>query len=530
MSKAKKERQEDSAVLRLQDIPGATWKDLSSGGKYQRDPDNPRRGWVMCPDCPDDAPNKVRRGYIPSEGSEAFRVFTGRCRACAALISMSSRRRGSVEHHPTGATLLRDVRSPTNVGRVAFLCPGCCPSYEHLSGWLAGQGIPVGRELSADDLKRGLKALDARCDKLHFVLLNPKDGWPGRCKTCRLPDSGGKFRRNPDRPGWGWVVCPDCPKDAPAQERKLPAGKAVQDFTGRCPTHAGLHRSPRGGVRAHKSGAVLLEDERDGRHWKASFICAAAAEWWKAAPEDARDRAAYLLAHPDSDCLVKDVGWFSQFDDDEWGGNCGNCARLFSNHPRTLKDDRPVFAWTETDGPDGLFVELLAWIRYSRGGEKDVPVWFSLCQHEEQWRRNTLRTRESQHRKRKEEFPQICTAGRREALAHLRAAIQAQFQNGNGLSEQPKKLRLDRGGFIKRLDKLILIAYENVKPKTPSRPQVASEFAIRGWRPATGPGIRDNMNRCGVSDEWEVYARVVIEKNRKPQQRKLAKLSQRKFR
>jgi hypothetical protein len=96
---------------------------LPSGGLAQRDPRNPRYGWVICPDC-----EKPEERYIPiPHGGQDFERFTGRCRDCNALQSRTLT--GVVPHHKTAKPINLNDRKGGD--KVKFEClnrgikPGC---------------------------------------------------------------------------------------------------------------------------------------------------------------------------------------------------------------------------------------------------------------------------------------------------------------------------------------------------------------------------------------------------------------------
>lgn len=209
----------------------------------------------------------------------------------------------------------------------------------------------------------------------------------------------------------------------------------------------------RTGIVRHVSRAWILYDERPdvsvaGRSF---FICANAADWWAAAPTDARDRDAYLRAHPGSVCLVKDVGVFKRYDSESWGGRCEGCNGLFENHPRTLKSDVALYGWAETPSRDAPYVGLRAWIRYSKGNPKEVPVWFPLCGDEEQMQRASLKSLRSQHQTKRGEFPEACSECRHDAgrLAAKVLARSGSASGGYSLLEVHSDLREQRSGGSK---------------------------------------------------------------------------------
>jgi hypothetical protein len=94
------------------------WLDLPSGlGKYRRDPDNPKKGKVKCPDC-----GKEREVTLQSDGSEKFRSMSGRDDVCAALNRSPLK---GVYNHPSGAIFFldREYRDPDDPnGKTTFIC------------------------------------------------------------------------------------------------------------------------------------------------------------------------------------------------------------------------------------------------------------------------------------------------------------------------------------------------------------------------------------------------------------------------
>lgn len=95
------------------------WREVPSGSKYRRDADDPKFGWVICPDC--SAP-KERWRTIPKEGSEQFKNFTGLCQSCAARAHSPL---AGEKPHKSGAIFYldradRDPNDPNNKTR--FRC------------------------------------------------------------------------------------------------------------------------------------------------------------------------------------------------------------------------------------------------------------------------------------------------------------------------------------------------------------------------------------------------------------------------
>src|SRR5215213_4790030 len=81
---------------------------LRSGGKLRRDPDNPRFGWVTCPDCPEPeggGPKEERYTCIPTYGSKKLADFAGRCRPCEnrSRKTHTSKKQYPTEDQPLGA-------------------------------------------------------------------------------------------------------------------------------------------------------------------------------------------------------------------------------------------------------------------------------------------------------------------------------------------------------------------------------------------------------------------------------------------
>lgn len=96
------------------------WNALPNGAKYRRDPDNPRYGWVLCPDCA-----KERYRIISREGTVPFQHFTGRCSSCGCTRGQQRRvdaRRGRIVRLSDGGIARRDTEDP-RYGWVA--CPDC---------------------------------------------------------------------------------------------------------------------------------------------------------------------------------------------------------------------------------------------------------------------------------------------------------------------------------------------------------------------------------------------------------------------
>jgi hypothetical protein len=141
-----------------------------------------------------------------------------------------------------------------------------------------------------------------------------------------------------------------------------------------------------------------------------------------------------------------------------------NCARRFENHPRTLTKDLPVYSWAQTRGPDGPFVELRAWVRYSKGGEKEVPIWFSGCREEHTFSRAYAQQLKSLHNQRGDEFPNWCPPCAKDP-DRIVASVMAQTQNGNGQesgsAESRKQKRLDKN-LLKAVDAVASI-WEHVR-------------------------------------------------------------------
>lgn len=170
-----------------------------------------------------------------------------------------------------------------------------------------------------------------------------------------------------------------------------------------------------------------------------------------------------------------------------WDERCKDCARKRGSISRFT-------GWkTAPSGTKVYFPE-----------DMDDPalVIYSLCKCEREVDRNNAINNY-------DELRAACRTHAGEFLDRL-ASIEtlsvgnSQAQTGNGQTAQ-SSLRLDREKFLKRLRKFTVKAFEKTKPKTPSRTAVANEFAERGLRPTTGPGVRDDMNRSGVTEHWNVW-------------------------
>jgi integrase len=83
-------------------------------------------------------------------------------------------------------------------------------------------------------------------------------------------------------------------------------------------------------------------------------------------------------------------------------------------------------------------------------------------------------------------------------------------KNGGAEKREVRQPRFNRDEFIEQLNRFILEAWSITKPKIPSRDFVAGRFALAGLKPTTGSGIKDRLSRCGVEDDWDVYARGVL--------------------
>jgi Zn finger protein HypA/HybF involved in hydrogenase expression len=399
---------------------------LKGGGKYRFNLEG--RSEVKCPnwpECPSFKGVSVdgwRQVQIPFVSK--LKDYTGRCSSC----ERRSKKKTEPIFHLSGAVLLRAVRDPEDGDRVAYLCIDCCPTFERVEAWFAECGVDIGAAHDVTDsaLRTALKDLGAECDELHYVRpvdVERREQFGGRCERCRdrarfnwLRLSGGGWaRRDYEEPTKGIVICPDCMGH---RHVHIPSGKNLEVTTGRCPQCASRGNRKLKEIITHLSGAICLQFVRDPEHTRdrAAFICSN----WAGLTND---------MHP-PDCLGVDFGWFNQFDDDNWGGRCGNCARRFEDNPRTVKTDWPIYAWAETRGPDGPFVEILAWVRYSKGGAKEVPVWFVGCEHEAPLSRSYIATLKSAHKNRKTVFSRWCPPCVKNP-EQLAATLQAQAQNGN---------------------------------------------------------------------------------------------------
>lgn len=392
--------------------------------------------------------------------------------------------------HESGAVLLRAVRDPKDSDRVAYLCVDCCPSFERVEAWFSGRGVDIrtARGVTDSELGAVLKELGAECDELHYVRpvdVERKLKWGGHCERCRdrarfnwiRLSEGGWARRDYEDPAKSYVICPDCMGH---HHVHIPSGKNLEAMAGRCRQCANRRNRKSREVFTHRSGAICLESVRDPEHTseRAAFICSN----WASQTEKG-----HL-----PNCLGVDFGWFNQFEDDNWGGRCGNCSRRFEDNPRTVKTDWPIYAWAETHGPDGPFVDLLAWVRYSRGGEKDVPVWFIGCEHEALLSRSYIATLKSAHKNRKTVFSRWCPPCVKNP-EQLAATLQAQVQN-SGRQKNEGAERKQRGGarnikWSRERRALLLTTYKDVLPKVqkldPSLPEnVRNEAALRGNKPS----------------------------------------------
>jgi len=89
---------------------------LLSGGTVRRDPDNPKYGWVTCPEGSSECEGER---YVFVHFGKSLRNLTGVCRPCLGW----RRRRTERDEHPSGALVRRDERDPSNSRRVVFICP-----------------------------------------------------------------------------------------------------------------------------------------------------------------------------------------------------------------------------------------------------------------------------------------------------------------------------------------------------------------------------------------------------------------------
>lgn len=464
---------------------------LKGGGKYRFNLEGQSEvqcpNWPNCPSLDGVSADGWRQVAIPF--GKKLNKYTGRCSPC----QRSSRIGIDPINHPSKATVLRarHVRDPKDTDRTAYLCPECCPSYAEVHEWLTARGLSSGSDLSLDNLRRALEALGAECDEIHFVgLFDVYSGgkckpWGGRCDRCRdrarfnwvnLRD-GGWARRDFENETEGYFICPDCGEHRTAV---MPSGKNLERATGRCKPCADRRRRTIKGVAAHASGAICLKSVRD--------------------PERTRDRAAYIcaswagkpIAERPADCLGVDFGWLNQFDDEGWRGHCENCARRFDNHPRVKTKDVPVYGWAATQGPDGPFVELRAWIRYSKGGEKEVPVWFIGCGCEYPLKRDYIATLKSAHKNEKAEFSRWCPLCVK-SPSRLAATLQAQFQNGNELKSggaEKKRPGPEKGFNAKITEEKIREAFNTLGRYAPQE-KVAEVIGVdarslRDWHRARG--------------------------------------------
>jgi hypothetical protein len=146
--------------------------------------------------------------------------------------------------------------------------------------------------------------------------------------------------------------------------------------------------------------------------------------------------------------------------------------------------------------PSGAVVQ---WSKRKKVGRREeVPV-LCLCGAVKAYNRLSITPRTSG----------CCTKHTAAELVALARAKSQSDIDGNGHAGATKR-RLDPEKFVKRLKKFTVEAYVLSKPNIPTRAEVANQFTARGLRPTTGPGVRDNMNRCEIFEEWGVWALGVL--------------------
>jgi hypothetical protein len=371
--------------------------------------------WPECPSLTGVSSDGWRQVQIPF--GRKLKDYTGRCSPCQC----GSKKKTEPIPHSSGAVMLRAVRDPEDSNRVAYLCVDCCPTFERVEAWFAGQGVDIraARDVTASALRTALEDLGAECDDLHHV--RPVDierrEWSGRCDRCRdrarfnwvKLSGGGWARRDYEDPAKGWVICPACMGH---RHMHIPSGKNLEAMSGRCPQCASFGSRTRTGERPHKSGALLLEDDRDSSR--------------------PRDKAAFLCAnreqHP-PDRPTKSYAWFSQFDDNEWHGLCDPCLgeRATGKNGRRSTTDLPLH--DDPRDPTGLGTVIL----YSQGDAREVPVKFRGCGqlHQPRLTRGAISSMLSAHKSGKRRFPPLCRTHFFDSDARLELA-QSEAQTGNG--------------------------------------------------------------------------------------------------
>lgn len=297
--------------------------------------------------------------------------------------------------------------------------------------------------------------------------------WSGRCFECRqtAARTGDESLPSGSIIHWGetdsahprarGVTCGRC------GERRvviIPSGVKLEKFSGFCEKCAGMTRRQSGDER-HSSGTIIHWNERD------------------------RDDPYYQILVTCHNCGHDRFVHKGALKNPSWHGLCPDCLEKYGlpRERRTLKGQhRNRFgALIDYDAPHGPNRALVYCPNFSTcGGKEDKRV--DLSNQDKQ--------------------PFYCRACLSEDKRKRLGAAWAAVLSG-GVSARRRRPRFDRDKFLRQLNKLIVAAWDESKPKIPSRQAVANKFALRGLKPATGAGVKQRLALSGRTEEWEIYAR-----------------------
>jgi hypothetical protein len=286
---------------------------------------------------------------------------------------------------------------------------------------------------------------------------------------------GGKVRRDPQNPLWGWQICPDC--EEPVERYVMlgsPGSHHFQNLTGLCHKHgsqrAARKRSPLKGKQKHASGAHFLFDDYDGID-EPNIKC------WIVCP------------NPDgnSECLGRYQGWKYNWYREEASCLCENCLTLpgRGHRARQILKDRDL-----NDGPD--YYKSGTKILYSLPRELYgmIAVRHWLCGHDIAFKERTLTQLLNQRKRGKYQFSPRCSRACTEIAPDV---LRAMVGDGNG-QKNGGAAKKQRGGahhvkWTPALRATYLTVYKDVLLKIrnndPSLPaEILREASLRGNKPS----------------------------------------------